>query len=452
MKIYLDFKAHINLKDLKKTDLNLIKNYLTISNPLFFKLGIISLPTWNVPERLSYYEIGADYISIPLGGAQNLKSVINTKNLQIIDNRFENPKNFKINFTGKLRNYQKTAVNKFMSRTIGTLLATTGSGKTIIAIAIICKRKQKTLFLVHTLELVNQFKERLLQFTDIKEENIGTIGYGKYEIRDISIGLLQTITKLPDTKINEINNHFGQIFVDECHICPANTFYSALNKLKAKYRYGLSATPFRADGLTKVIFFVTGNIFYTITPKEAKEFLIIPEVKYIETDYFFPIFDSTEHAILLSDMALDEKRNKLIIDTYKKEGTDKQSVFISHRTSQLEYLKTKIPESAILTSKVKKKERAQIIKDLNSKKLMAVLTTYGLFSTGIDIPSLEVIYMCTPIRSPRWIIQTAGRLKRKAKDKTKAIVIDFVDNKIELLKKQYYSRKSTWKKIRNEKI
>jgi len=155
---------------------------------------------------------------------------------------------------------------------------------------------------------------------------------------------------------------------------------------------------------------------------------------------------------MLTDMALNKERNRLILNKYAEVGKEKQSVFISHRVEQLIELQKEIPESEILTSKVTKKKRAEIIKKLENKELRAVLTTYGLFSTGIDIKSLEVVYMCTPMRSPRWVIQTAGRLKRKDEGKDKALVVDFVDNKVEMLRNQYYSRRTTWKKIKNQEI
>jgi superfamily II DNA or RNA helicase len=450
--IILEEKAKILKSQLSVKQVSLLKSYFTIQNPLFFKLEQMGKPTWMTPKTLCYLEENEKYFLIPLGGAQDLGSIIGESRLKVKDARYENKNLINIKFTGTLRTYQREAASSILKKTIGTLQATTGSGKTVIAIYTICKRRQPTLFLVHTLELANQFKERLLQFTDISPERIGFIGGGKYEIRDISIGMLQTMTKLSKTKLDEINSHFGQVFVDECHVCPADTFYEALSKLKQKYRFGLTATPFRTDGLTKVIFFTTGKIIHKLDPKKAESHLVIPEVLFVETDYEFPIFDSSEHSIMLSDMAKDVKRNELIIKKYKEIGQKRQSVFISHRIDQLNYLSKFIPDSAILTSRLNKKERAKIIEELNNGKLKAVLTTYGLFSTGIDIKTLEVVYMCTPIRSPRWVIQTAGRLKRPAQGKQSALVVDFVDKKVEMLRNQYYARRVIWKKIKNQEV
>jgi len=450
--IILDSKATIQKALLTPTQINLLKSHFTLANPMFFKMESMGKPTWATPRNLHYYEEDDEYFTVPLGGAPEISKIIDTTNLQLIDDRFENDEKIKIKFKGKLRNYQTKASKEITSRTIGTIQATTGSGKTVIAIHAICKRKQPTLFLVNTIELANQFRERLLQFTDIDPANVGLIGDGKYEIRDVSVGILQTMTKLDDDKIEKINSHFGQVFVDEVHIVPANTFFAAMSKLRQKYRFGLTATPFRADGLTDVIFFTTGKIVHQIDPREAEGHLIIPDIEYVETDYKFPLFDSSEHSVMLTDMATDKARNQLIIDKYKEVGVERQSVFISHRVAQLEELAKHIPNCAILTSKLTKKKRADIMDRLQKNELKAVLTTYGLFSTGIDVGTLEVVYQCTPMRSPRWVIQTAGRLKRKAKGKDTALVVDFVDKKISMLRNQYYARRTTWKKIKNQEI
>lgn len=222
--------------------------------------------------------------------------------------------------------------------------------------------------------------------------------------------------------------------------------------MKTKYLYGMSATNFRSDGLTDVIFFATGPIIHKVPPKEANKYLVVPDVEFVDTDYFFPIFDSTEHARMITDLSMDKERNKLILEKYEDVGKDRQSVFISHRTDQLDYLQKQIDGSKVLTSKTKKSEREEIIQNLQNESLRCVLTTYGLFSTGIDIDSLEVLYMLTPMKSKRWIVQTAGRLKRKSNDNKTALVVDFVDKQVEMLKHQYYVRKRIWKDIQNEKI
>jgi len=94
-----------------------------------------------------------------------------------------------------------------------------------------------------------------------------------------------------------------------------------------------------------------------------------------------------------------------------------------------------------------KKKRAEIMKRLKAGKIKVIISTYGLFSTGIDFPSLEVLFLAGPIKSEIKIRQSAGRLMRKAMGKTSAAIIDFHDHKVDLLHSQFLKRKRIIKKI-----
>ena len=76
-----------------------------------------------------------------------------------------------------------------------------------------------------------------------------------------------------------------------------------------------------------------------------------------------------------------------------------------------------------------------------------VISTYGLFSTGIDVPQLEVLLLAAPIRSEIKLRQSAGRLMRLHEGKTSAKIIDFVDVNVDLLKFQGRKRKQILEKL-----
>ena len=87
-----------------------------------------------------------------------------------------------------------------------------------------------------------------------------------------------------------------------------------------------------------------------------------------------------------------------------------------------------------------KKERALKMSQLQTGKKRIVVSTYGLFSTGIDLPQLEVLMLCAPMKSEVKLRQAAGRLMRKSKGKRSAIIIDFVDFNVDILKWQFEFR------------
>ena len=158
------------------------------------------------------------------------------------------------NFTGSLRDYQVDVSNKILSHIIknGSGIASlyTGWGKTCAALWIASKIGKKTLIIVHTENLLYQWKERIQQFLGIEA---GIIQGPTIEIenKDIVIGMIQSMsmkTYEPDTF-----KDFGLSLYDEAHHTPCKTFCRVFYKICTKYNLALSATITRSDGLTKVI-------------------------------------------------------------------------------------------------------------------------------------------------------------------------------------------------------
>lgn len=219
-----------------------------------------------------------------------------------------------------------------------------------------------------------------------------------------------------------------------------------MTSLKAKYKFGFSATPKREDGLTEAIFFATGPKIYTVEKESLKKVLIKPELEEIKTNYYFPLFNTSEYQLMVNDLSLDLERNQLILDELKN-YKNKYICILCSRVNQIEYLNKNIKNSIMLTSSMKKKAREQVMADLLSGKKKIVVSTYGLFSTGIDIPQLEVMFLAGPIQSEIKVRQAAGRLMRSAKNKTKATIVDFHDHRVELLHAHFLKRRRVLKKL-----
>lgn len=427
----------ILIKDLTDEHKKTIESNLTLINPAWDTASRMGLSIWGVPQKLKYYSYDEDGMRVPVGLLQTLQDYFG-QNCKIVDNRFLTTRKIPIKFQGELRDYQEDAVKSLLQSTNGVLCAQTGSGKTHVLLKLICELQQPTLVLVHTIELANQFIERISQFTNLTKKSIGMLGQGKKDLQPITVGLLQTVVS---TSPEELNSKFSVVIVDEVHICPAQTYAEAMSKLSAKYKYGASATPERADGLTKVIFWLTGPILHTIPSDKLTDVILKPTIRQVETNYSFPLFNSSEFQSMITDMAMNEDRNKLILETLKDYPTQ-QVILLCARKEQILFLKTKIPDSVILTSDMSKKERKEVMAGLISGKHRIVISTYALFSTGIDVASLEVAFFCSPIKSKVLVRQSAGRLMRICEkiNNKKPIIVDFVDKKIDILKHHWYVR------------
>lgn len=414
-----------------------IRNWLVIMNPKWDVASRMNKALWGIPPKLKYYREDGNNMIVPVGTLSTLLELYPTAT--VVDDRYKSKNELKnLDFTGTLRDYQVAAVKAMEKEPNGVLCALTGSGKTIMMTKMICDIKQPTLILVHTIELANQFLAALLQFTNLKKTDIGRLGNGKKDIKPITVGLLQSVVAMDDQFLRDT---FGAVFVDEVHIAPAETYAAALSKINALHKYGASSTPERADGLTKVIFWLTGALRHSVPSSVLTDVIIKPEVQTVETSYFFPLFDSSEYQEMITDLSKDQVRNKLIVDTLKH-FSGKQAALLCQRKEQVELLRDAIPGSVILTSDMGKKARVAVMKGLLDGTHRVVVSTYQLFSTGLDVPTLELLFLCAPIKSVVKVRQSAGRLMRTTPllPHKKPIIVDFADKKVELLKHQWYQR------------
>jgi superfamily II DNA or RNA helicase len=432
----------IVLEDYSPGEALQVKNGLTLLNPKFDIATRMNLSLWGVPEKLKYYKEIADKLYVPAG---ILDSLVQTFPFaQVIDKRFMKNEPTGIKFTGSLRSYQTKALEEMKKHKNGVLVSPTGSGKTVILCAYLAEIGEPALVLVNTIELANQFRSALTKFTTLTDEEIGFLGDGKRSYKPITVALLQTITSMEPSSLGNI---WSAVICDEVHISPAETYYEALSRINSTYKWGASATPQRSDGLDKVIFWVTGPLRHSISRASLGNAILTPTTYSVVTSYYFPLFDTSEYGLMINDLSENEERNKLILEELKKYPTQ-QCVLLCNRKSQVKYLKDNIPDAVMLTSDMKKKDRASVMAGLLQGTHRVIVSTFSLFSTGIDLPNLEILFICAPIKSVVKIKQAAGRLSRKGTLSNKQpIIVDFDDKRVELLHHQWYQRQKTLKAL-----
>mgnify|MGYP003343418342 FL=1 len=194
--------------------------------------------------------------------------------------KIEDGKNIDLCFEGKLFDYQENIVSKFVNHVKerdnsggGLLDVEPGKGKTVMALAILCKLKKKTLIVVHKTFLMNQWEERIAQFIPLAK--VGKI-QGKIidvENKDIVLGMLQSLCK-PDNYNQSIFDDFGLSIYDECHHLSAEGFSNCLNSVVTNYTLGLSGTMTRKDGLTKVFKWFLGPVIHKEHSKKDVKVLV----------------------------------------------------------------------------------------------------------------------------------------------------------------------------------
>ena len=408
-----------------------IKELLTMDNPKFFEARKMGRYTGNIKKELKFYEKRPGGLICPRGAATKIYNICKAcgEDITILDNRRTlSPVNF--TFAGRLKPLQAPAVQSCLSHDFGLLSSPTGSGKTCMALYLIAARRQPALIVVHTKELLNQWIDRIGQFLGIPAEEIGVIGSGKFSIGEkITIATVQTLVK----KADQVAPSIGYLILDECHRAPAMQYANTIKAFDSKYMTGLTATPWRRDKLSKVIFWHIGDVVGQIDKQDLLKQgdLCQAKVVWIDTE-FNTLTDASEfYSAALSELTKDTARNNLIAETVRRAGGEGVSLILSDRRDHCNALHSALQkyhvESEVLTGATKQKDREQIVKNLQAGICRCLIATGQLIGEGFDLPGIETIFLATPVKFSGRLIQYIGRALRPSPGKENAVIYDFVD-------------------------
>lgn len=435
----------------KEIHQKLIKT-LTFPNPKWMENE--RMGRWNrgTPKMLKFYDKVRDGgLWIPRGYMRQLLLLCRRQGVtyEIDDHRRSfTPVDFQ--FDGKLKPFQQKAVNAMMSRDFGTLSAPTGSGKTVMALFVIARRKQPTLIVVHTKDLAFQWMERIEQFLGIPGDTVGFIGGGKVNMgENMTVALVQTLYKCAAV----VSKWTGFLVVDECHRCPSRTFTEAVTEFDSRYMLGLSATPWRRDNLSKLIFWHLGDVHHKIDQGGLVQSgdVLDAEVIVRETD-FKPYYDPVnEYSKMMSELTQDDERNRLIASDIAAEVTHNQGVclVLSDRKKHCETLQSILRfkhniSAGLLIGDMSAAERREVLDRLDLGEIRVLIATGQLIGEGFDRSDLSPLFLVTPIKFSGRVLQYLGRVLRPAPGKKKARVYDYVDVKVDVLKAMAKARQKTY--------
>jgi superfamily II DNA or RNA helicase len=125
----------------------------------------------------------------------------------------------------------------------GVVVLPTGAGKTVLALMAIAQLQARTLVVVPTIDLLQQWRAALAERLGAPEEMIGQLGGGRRDLRPLTVSTYDSAS----VRTRQLAD-FGLLVVDEAHHLPAATYRRIVRHVDAPYRLGLSATPERADG------------------------------------------------------------------------------------------------------------------------------------------------------------------------------------------------------------
>jgi len=431
-----------------------IEKELTVSNPDYAKKLRMNLWLGDTPKTLSLYEKYGNDLILPFGFLRRLPEFVPTDTEYLSDF----PSAVSVDFKGEdvpLYPYQEKAVESVFLSKYGILQSPAGSGKTQMGIALVKKFGKRALWLTHTVDLLNQSKNRAKQYID--KSLIGTITNGKVNIGSgITFATIQTMCQLD---MSNYKNMWDVVIVDECHRCAGTPtavtqFYKVLNALTARHKIGLSATVHRSDGMIIATHALLGEIVYTVPEEAVGDKIMKVGILPVGTDVVMGRealnTDGTlNYQRLITYLCENSERNHVIrMALMDEEG--KSCLVLSDRLEHLSHLMKTLPpriqnQSVMVNGKTPKVEREQAMKDMRLGEKKYLFATYSLAKEGLDIPRLERLFLTTPIKDYAVVIQSIGRIARTFEGKSEPIAYDFVDN-IAYLVKAYKQRCRHYKK------
>ena len=430
------------------------RDNLVLRNPEYDKKIRMGLWVGNTPENICLYEKDGEKLVLPFGCIEKLM----TEWPEIpFKSRIRPPQPFSVRSNINLYPYQRKAVNEALKHRNGVLVMPCGAGKTQTALQIIARLGVKTLWLTHTQDLLNQSLNRAKSVLSCDPKSYGTITDGKVNIGSgITFATVQTMAKLD---LSQYKDSFSCVIVDECHKAIGSPtkvmqFYKVLSNLSCRCKFGLTATPKRADGLQAAMFALLGGIICEIPKSEVADTTCPVEVQFVNTGYM-PDIDvvlagdgTLNYASLVDDLTHNKDRFEAVMNALVNIPLGQPVLVLANRVEYLQrlcaaYTERQIGEaiclSAMGNSKSAKEARKQALNALNTGELDCVFATYQLAKEGLDVPNLRYVVFATPEKDETTVMQAAGRVGRKADGKDKGTVIDFVDS---------FGMFSGWKKKR----
>lgn len=471
MHIVLGDGIYVDALNLMPRLQNQVRSMAAFDNPVFYKNKRLGYSNY---YNFSAIYMGKDtegYIRIPRGLRDNLISSCKEAGIdyEIVDHR-EKGRPIRVSFQGDLRTQQNLAAERLLAYDHGILSAATAFGKTVVCSYLIAERKVNTLILLQSKDLLEQWVEELKKFLSIDEElPVYKTKSGREKRRDSVIGILHgsknTLTGIVDVAMvgsmyskgnfNEWINSYGMVIMDECHHCGSNTSIEVMEKVNARYVYGVSATPKRGDNLEKIIHMLIGPIRHSYT---AKERAVEQGIGHYVYPRYTRVVDTNESRndingaySLISTSAV---RNDMILEDTRacvKEG--RTPIILTKYKEQAKYLYDNLQQDAdrvfLLYGDNSDKENSDVrrkLKEVSKEQSLILVATGQKIGEGFDYPRLDTLMLAAPVSFAGRLEQYIGRLNRDYEGKKEVIVYDYVDSHIRVFDNMFAKRLRTYKR------
>lgn len=451
---------------------NQIRSLAAFDNPVYYRNKKLSLSNYNNSSVIYSGEDIGGYIHLPRGVYDKLIEKIKEANIEYrINSERKLSKSINVSFNGQLKPEQEKAVDAILEFNDGILEAATAFGKTVVCSYLIACKKVSTLILLQSSSLLEQWKQELDKFLIIDEElpNYKT-KTGLIKKRSSLIGELQgsrnTLTGIIDIamigsltnkeNVDEILSNYGMVIFDECHHAASNSAVNILKKVKSKYLYGVSATPYRSDKLEKINYMYLGPIRYSYSSKQKLasqkiEHYIYPRYTRIVDTYSSKNSINSAYALILENTIRNEQ---IISDALKCAKQGRATLVLTkqkdHAKKLYDSIKNNYNDVYLIYGENSEKQNNEIINELKTfptDKSFILIATGQKIGEGFDLPRLDTLLLAAPVSFEGRVEQYLGRLNRDYPNKKDVYVYDYIDSHMRYFSSMYFKRLKAYKRI-----
>lgn len=428
-----------------------LKHLASLHNPEFYEKERLRFSTWNTPRFIRCYRETLDQLLLPRGLRDKAHGIVADAGSElVITDRCANAPSLTTALLATLTPEQATASADLTKDDLGMLVAPPGSGKTVVGCAHIARHQVPTLVIVDRKPLMEQWRDRLVTHLDLNPKQIGQLGGGRAKATGVvDVAMIQSLARRDD--LRELTAGYGLVIVDECHHVPAVTFERVAREIPVRRWLGLTATPYRRDGLQSMMAMHCGLVRHTMTigtgPVLRTLNLIVHETdhetaeegQHIQTTFRGLVEDSQRTAAICDDIAnaRGAGRHCLVLTRWTE-----------HLDSITELLATKGIEALVLQGQMGKKARAAVIERLavhpHGELGLVLVATSSLLGEGFDCPPLDTLFLAFPIKFKGSVVQCVGRVLRPTDTKTRVEVHDYVDVRIPVLARMHAERRRAY--------
>lgn len=428
--------------------LQAVQQLLTVPNPEREQMARAGMSAGHLPATLQLWQQDGEWLHLPRGSVKRVKAQAAIHGAEL---RWSSSVTSRAtqrvplsDLSIELRPYQREAVEAMLFGVQGHVVAPCGAGKTVIASSALVACGEPGIVLVHTHDLLEQWV-RLLRGWGFRvrvvtggQARLGPLGvyHGQPEF---CVAMVQTLTRA-GSAADPLLASAGAVVLDECHHAPASTFRDLLNRIPARHRWGVTATPERGDGLTGMLELALGEQLYEITTQQllAGGYLMQPVI--------LPVFSGTQVDLqrcmsgngqlvitkAVQQLVDDPERHQLLLQLATVSAEHgRTTLLLVPRVEQAQrlaqHLRARGIAAADATSATGKGQRISQLRQLRARQLQVLVATQ-LADEGLDVPVLDCLIVASTGRAAGRAVQRIGRVMRTAEGKGQPIVVDVVDS------------------------